>query len=38
MTLFKHEMRQARLSIVIWTASIGILMAICILMFPEMKG
>ena len=38
MTLFKHEMRQARLSIIIWTASIGILMAICILMFPEMKG
>ena len=38
MTIFKHEMRQARLSIIIWTASIGILMAICILMFPEMKG
>ena len=38
MTLFKHEMRQARLSVIIWTASIGFLMAICILMFPEMKG
>ena len=38
MTLFKHEMRQARLSLIIWTASIGFLMAICILLFPEMKG
>ena len=38
MTLFKHEMRQARLSVIICTASIGFLMAICILMFPEMKG
>lgn len=38
MTLFKHEMRQTRMSLVIWTASIGFLMAICILLFPEMKG
>lgn len=38
MTLFKHEMRQARLSLIIWTVSIGFLMAICILLFPEMKG
>lgn len=38
MTLFKHEMRQSRFSLIIWTASIGFLMAICILLFPEMKG
>lgn len=38
MTLVKHELRQGKASFWIWTASIGSLLAICIFLFPEMKG
>lgn len=38
MTLIKHELRMGRISFIIWTASIGALLAICIFLFPEMKG
>ena len=38
MTLVKHELRQGWLSFVIWTGSIGFLLVICIILFPEMKG
>ena len=38
MTLTKHELKQGRTALVIWTASIAFLMVICVLMFPEMKG
>ena len=38
MTLVKHELRQGQISFLIWTAAIGFLIAICIFMFPEMKG
>lgn len=38
MTLVKHELRQGRISFIIWTLSIGFLLAICVFLFPEMKG
>lgn len=38
MTLVKHELRQGKISFLIWTASIGFLLAICIFLFPEMEG
>lgn len=38
MTLVKHELRQGKASFLIWTASIGFLLTICIFLFPEMKG
>lgn len=38
MTLVKHELRQGRVSLLIWTAAIGFFVAVCVLMFPEMKG
>ncbi len=38
MTIVKHELKQGRISLAIWTAAIGFLMAICVFMFPEMKG
>ena len=38
MTLVKHELRQGKTSFLIWTASIGFLLVICIFLFPEMKG
>lgn len=38
MTLIKHELRQGKIAFIIWTASIGALMMICVFLFPEMKG
>lgn len=38
MTLVKHELRQGRISFFIWTAAIGLLLAVCVFLFPEMKG
>lgn len=37
MTLVKHELRQGKTALMIWTASIGLLLVICIFLFPEMK-
>ena len=37
MTLIRHELRQARRALAVWTASIGLLLAVCVFMFPEMK-
>lgn len=38
MTLVRHELRQGRLPFLIWTASIGGLLAVCIFLFPEMEA
>lgn len=38
MTLIKHELKQGKISFLIWTAAIGFLLAVCIFLFPEMKG
>ena len=38
MTLLKHELKQGAKTLAIWTASIGFLIAICLFLFPEMKG
>lgn len=38
MTIFKQEMRRGRAQLLIWTAAVGGLLAICVLLFPEMKG
>lgn len=38
MTLIKHELKQEKIPFVIWTAAIGLLLAVCVFMFPEMKG
>ncbi|MDD6175270.1 MAG: ABC transporter permease subunit [Firmicutes bacterium] len=38
MTLVRHELRQGKIPFLIWTASIGFLLAVCIFLFPEMKG
>lgn len=37
MTIVKHELRQGRMNLAIWTAAIGFLMVVCILLFPQMK-
>lgn len=38
MTLVRHEMRQGRTALLIWTAAVSLLLAVCVLLFPEMKG
>ncbi|MGN1306109.1 MAG: ABC transporter permease subunit [Faecousia sp.] len=38
MTILKHELRRDRLSLTVWTVAIGFLIAVCIFLFPEMKG
>lgn len=37
MTVFKHEMRQGRNSLVVWTAFIALIMGVCILIYPEVS-
>lgn len=38
MTVFRHEMKQGRISFMIWTSAIAFLLVVCVLLFPEMKG
>lgn len=38
MIILKHELKQSKLSLIIWTASIAGLMACCILMYPQMDS
>ena len=38
MSIFRHELRQGRSALAIWTFSIAVLMGICVFLFPEMKG
>ena len=37
MTIFLHEIRQNRISLLIWTLAIALLLLICMIMFPEMN-
>ncbi len=37
MTIFKHEIRQGRNSLIIWTAVIAFMLGACILIYPEMS-
>lgn len=37
MTIMKHELRQGKFSFIIWTGAIGLLLAVCIFLYPEMK-
>ncbi len=38
MTIVKHELKQGKISFLIWTAAIGFLLMVCVFLFPEMKG
>ena len=38
MTVLIHELKQGRTSFWIWAASVGFLLAVCVVLFPEMKG
>ena len=38
MTILRHELRRSRVPFWIWTGAIGFLLAVCIFLFPDMKG
>lgn len=38
MVLVRHELRQERVSLALWAAAVGFLLAVCVFIFPEMKG
>ena len=38
MTIARHELRQGRTAFALWTGSIAFLLAVCLFLFPEMKG
>ena len=38
MTVVLHELKRGKTSFLIWTGAIGFLLAVCIFIFPEMKG
>ena len=38
MTIVKHELRQGKTTLLIWTAAIAFLLMICIFIFPEIQG
>ena len=38
MTLVKHELKQSKLSFLIWTLSIGSMIALCVFLYPEMSS
>lgn len=37
MTVFKHELRQGRSALIIWTAAISFMLGVCIVIYPEMS-
>ena len=38
MTIVKHELRQSRTSSLVFCAAIAFLLAVCVFLYPEMKG
>ena len=38
MTLVRHELKQGRTSLAVWTTAISFLLVVCIFLYPEMKS
>ncbi len=38
MTLLKHELRQGKTSLLLWTAIVAFMLAVCVLIYPEMES
>ncbi|MBQ6569610.1 MAG: ABC transporter permease subunit [Clostridia bacterium] len=38
MTVLAHELKRGRAAFIIWTAAIAFLLAVCVLIFPDMKN
>lgn len=37
MTIVKHELKQGKISFIIWTVAVGLLMSVCVFLYPEIK-
>ncbi|WP_289301054.1 ABC transporter permease, partial [Sporofaciens musculi] len=37
MTLIKHELKQGRMTLIVWTMVISFMLALCVLVYPEME-
>ena len=37
MTIVKHELRRGKTALIIWTAAISIMLALCVMIYPEMS-
>ncbi len=38
MTIFKHELRQGKTALIIWTLAISFMLGVCVLIYPEMSA
>lgn len=38
MTLLRHELRQGRVSLAVWTLSVSFLLCVCVFLYPDMRG
>lgn len=38
MTIVKHELRQSKVTLAVFAAAVGFLLAVCVFLFPEMRG
>ncbi|MBE6574295.1 MAG: ABC transporter permease [Ruminococcaceae bacterium] len=38
MTLYLHELKRNRLSLIIWSTAISFMLGVCVLIYPEMSG
>lgn len=38
MTIFKHELKRGRLALCIWATAISFMLAVCVLIYPEMSS
>ena len=38
MAVLKHELRQGRNALVIWTGIIAFMLGVCVLIYPEMRS
>ena len=38
MTIFLHEMKRGRLSLIIWSLALAFMLAVCIIIYPEMSS
>ena len=38
MALLKHELRQGKIALILWTGIVAFMLALCVLIYPEMKA
>lgn len=38
MVIFKHEMKQGKMALFVWTAAISLMIGVCIMIYPEMSS